>query len=271
MQYLAQQIKWCSLAVMLSMTFSYATWAQQSAPQPAHKLHGVYDTFNGKSIDPSKWISNFPQPCGTGSALECVREIEDGRLHIRVRNYGADTADQSNNPAHLGLLLTAPSGVMDIATGVVVRKASAQGCPDTDAGPRGQIGLVGAWFNRGQAGAAADDVFANIYLETSSEPGVLAVVGHVGFDSFPVGEVRVGERVILELVWEQPNHRFIARLIRLDHNTVAVESMPYEDPDGMPPVAQVKGLFLFTYAPNCSGTRPFIDVDTLFDNVTVGR
>jgi hypothetical protein len=258
---------------MLSMTFSYATWAQQSAPQSAHKLYKMYDTFDGKLIDPSKWRSNDPRPCGSGSALECVREIEGGRLHMRVRNYGATNTDDGTQNANLGVLLTAPLGVMELATEVVVRTASAQGCPNTGAGPRGQAGLLGVWFH-----AEEGDMNAHVFLETSSDPGVLAVVGHVGvangpsFGDFPFGEVRVGERVILEMVWDQPHHRFIARLIGHGHSTVAEQYMPYSVPDDtMPPVAQAKGPFLFTYVPNCNGSRPFIEMDTLFDNVSVGQ
>jgi len=276
MQYLAQQIKWCSLAVMLSMTFPYATWAQQLAPKPAHKLYKVYDAFDGKLIDPSKWRSNDPRPCGSGSALECVREIEGGRLHMRVRNYGATDTDDGVQNANLGVLLTAPLGVVDLATEVVVREASAQGCPNNGESPRAQVGLFGSWFNLGQ-GTFADDFIAHLFIETSSDPDVLAVVGHIGIPfgpmlDFQVGEVRVGQRVILQLAWDQPNHRFIARLIGPGHKPVAEQYMPYSVPDDtMPPAARAKGPFLFTYVPNCNGSRPFIEMDTLFDNVTVGQ
>jgi hypothetical protein len=283
MQYLAQHIKWCSLAVMLSMIGSHTAWAQQSAPKPVHKLYKVYDTFNDRLIDPSKWISNYPEPCGIGSALECVREIEDGHLHLRVRNYGSMDNNGPGRGAALGLLLTSPSGVMDLAMEVMVRKVRAEGCPITGANPRGNVGLVGRWFNfpRAESGGQpteADDVFANLFLETSSDPDVLAVVGHLSrqggpFFDFPVGEVRVGEWVILGLVWDRPNSRFIARLIRPGHHKAVVEQyMSYDGvDDSIPAVTPLRGLFMPAYVPNCSGTRTFMEMDSLFDNFTVGQ
>lgn len=124
-----------------------------------------------------------------------------GRDLPSARGRATDT-DDGTQDANPGVLLTAPSGVMDLATEVVVRKANAQGCPNTGAGPFGQAGLFASWFNLGQ-GTPGDDVFAHLFLETSSDPGVLAVVGHMGiaFGGGSSGDFHVGEVRVLPARW----------------------------------------------------------------------
>ena len=274
MQTATQKTKWRLFVLALSMTLSSFTWAQQPAQKSHPTVYTVYDNFVGKFINPSKWNSQYQ--CDPGSA-ECVREIVNGRLRLRIRAYGATSTSVGNQFGVSELYLTA-SGATDIATAAVIGSTSAQGClTNSGEGAHGQALLFGAFFNGG-GGTAADDVQAFLQLDrySTDTPGVVPVGGFLFyqgqfFGNVQVGQVNVGERVIVELVWDRPNHRFIARLIRPSFNTIAEQSMPYTIPDTVPAVAPFKALSARAFAPNCGGTQTFADMELFVDNVSIGQ
>src|SRR5262245_66629589 len=47
----------------------------------------LYDAFNQKFLDPTKWATS--SPCFTWTVLECLREIQHGQLRLAVRGSGA--------------------------------------------------------------------------------------------------------------------------------------------------------------------------------------
>src|SRR6516162_11919312 len=61
------------------------TNASSQTPSSVSTLH-LYDNFDGPFLDPMKWSS--PWQCGS-PVMECVREINEEALRLRVRAYGA--------------------------------------------------------------------------------------------------------------------------------------------------------------------------------------
>src|SRR5215831_11035649 len=110
MQQLTMQTLWCAFLAMLIATFSCGAWAQQAPKQPPVKVYRLYDNFDQKLIDPAKWSSQYQ--CDPGS-LECVREIVDGHLHLRVRAYGAVDTNVGRQFGVSELFLSAGSSASD--------------------------------------------------------------------------------------------------------------------------------------------------------------
>jgi hypothetical protein len=52
--------------------------------QNGSDIVGVYDNFNSKWLDPTKWTTG-PKLLGRGRTLECVREVQSGQLRLSVR------------------------------------------------------------------------------------------------------------------------------------------------------------------------------------------
>jgi len=62
----------------------------------------LYDSFDdNRFLDPSKWLAQWQ--CG-GTVMECVREIQEDQLRLRVRAYGATDSNNGTNSAVLVLL-----------------------------------------------------------------------------------------------------------------------------------------------------------------------
>jgi len=272
MQRLTRTIALC-VAAAFSMTLSERLWAQQVAPK-IHTLT-VYDSFDQKLINPAKWSSDWQ--CGP-AATECVSEIVNGKLHLRLRAYGGTGTNIGAQFGSAQLYLKAASLATVVAAGVMVRSTSAADCPtNPNAGSHGQALLDGVFFNDG-GGTPAGDVHAFLQLDryASEATGVVPVGGFLQyqgnfFGNVDVGVVNVGERAIVQLTWDRPNHRFILRLIRPTQNTISEQYMPYTMPDSAPAVTPFRRLGVFGFPPNCVGTQTFAEMDILVDNVTVGQ
>src|SRR3974377_1965420 len=100
--------------------------AAVSIPAMAQSQSGLKleDNFDGRIINPSKWS---PVSECIGQVMECVREVKDDHLRLRVRDYGAtDTNDGSQQGiSQLGL---ASNSVTDIAADLTVSYSAAQAC-----------------------------------------------------------------------------------------------------------------------------------------------
>jgi hypothetical protein len=107
------------------------------------------------------------------------------------------------------------------------------------------------------APGSTDGLNVSAYLASGSQT----------LDSLFLGQVNLGERVTLNLVWDQPNHRFITRLFRPASNTLVERYMPYTVSDAMPPASPQRALSARAQPVNCLGRRTVADMDVLFDNV----
>jgi hypothetical protein len=242
-------------------------WAQQS---PQHSSLALYDNFDRQFVNPLKWFSQWQ--CGSPTVMECERDIQDGRLKLRVRDYGNNSQNQGTQFGVSELYLTS-TAVTDISADVIVQATTAQACPANTDGAHGQALLFGHFFNGG-GGAWADDVQAFLQFDrySSDQAGVALVGGFLSyqgqfFDNVDLGAVNVGERVTVELKWDQPNHRFVVRLFRPPTGTITEQYMPYTVADNTPAFFPYKALSARAFSPNCVSGRTFADMSVSFDNV----
>jgi hypothetical protein len=257
-----ERLWWCVLAVLMGLTNA---WGQSST------LH-LYDNFDADFLNPAKWSGNWN--CGT--ALDCVRDIEDDELRFKVRGYGATDSSDGTQYGPSTLNLT-KSNVTDIAVQLVVRRSSADGC-STNPGFGGGGGhahflVVGNFFNGG-GGTTDDDVTAYLQLDRySTYPAGQVLVGgflryqNQFFGNVDLEYVNIGEKVTVELVWDQPNHRFVIRLTRPSQGTVTKQYMPYSVSDVTPAVGAFKSLSANVYPANCLGTRKSATLDVAVTKV----
>ena len=239
--------------------------AQSRKPSVLH----LYDNFNQVLIDPSKWLA--ASQCGS-PAMECVREIENGQLRLRVRSYGANNSNSGTQYSNSGLDLTA-SLANTVAASVTIRNSNPTDCATNTGVAHSQVLVYGSFFNGG-GGTAADDVTAFLQLDRSPtlDPGTVDVGGFLQyqnqfFGNVDLGLVNIGETVIVALRWDQPNHRFAVQLNRPKYGTKAVQYMLYTISDTTPPVAPFKSLTANVFPPNCVGSSVPADLDVSFDNV----
>jgi len=257
------------ILAVLSVYALLSPMALAQNQKPASGLR-LYDNFNQTFIDPSKWSAIWQ--CGP-PAMECVREIQRGQLRLRVRAYGVTDTNVGTQFASSAVNLTA-SSVSDISTQVLVRNSSPQDCAANAGVAHSQVLVYGAFFNGG-GGTAADDVVAFLQLDryvayglgTVEVGGFLQYQGQF-FGNIDLGSVNVGERVIVELQWDQPNHRFAARLARPTYGTKVEQFMPYTISDAAAAVSPFKSLSANVFPANCVGNRTPADLDVMFDNVS---
>ncbi len=230
----------------------------------------LYDSFDNRFLDPSKWLAQWQ--CG-GTVMECVREIQEDQLRLRVRAYGATDSNVGTQFGGSGLTL-ASSSVTDIATDLIIRRSTADAC-STNPGLVGhaQVLIFGSFFNGG-GNTPDDDVQAFLQLDrySSDSPGVVLVGGFLKyqgqfFDHADLGPVNVGEHVRVELLWDQPNHRFVIRLFRPASGTFAEQVMPYAISDTTAAVSPFRNINANVYPANCVGTRTSSELEVLFNDV----
>ena len=233
----------------------------------------LYDNFSGPFISPSKWSPQWQ--CG-GTVMECVREIQEDKLRLRVRAYGASDTNDGAQFGSSGLSLV-NNTVTDIAADLVVSHSAAQACstnPGFGGGGHAQVLLFGSFFNGG-AGTSDDDVQAYLQLDhyATLQRGMVDVGGflfHQGFfGNVDLGLVNVGERVRVELVWDKPNHRFVVRLFRPLYGTTTEQFMPYTISDTTAAVSPSRSIDANVFPANCVGTRNSAELEVLFDDVLV--
>jgi hypothetical protein len=249
---------------------------RRSAAQEDESRKGglrLYDRFNGPTIDPTRWYAQYG--CSTPTTMECVRQIENGALHLRARAYGDRSTNTGAEYGNSELYL-ADSAATDIAAKVTMLRADSQGCVTSPGGgTHGHALLFGTFFNGG-GGTTNDDVHAFLVFDRySTDPAdlvqVSAFLQYQGtfFGFVVLGNVNVGEQVRAELKWDQPNHQFVARLKRPSDDTNVQVTLPYSISDSTPAVAPSKALGARSFPENCTGTQTFVDTEAAFDRVMV--
>jgi hypothetical protein len=265
----------CILAFcfVLLLSLSHTLYAQR----PSSNLV-LYDNFDDERfLDPAKWSPYGA--CFTWSVLECVREIQEDRLRLAVRNYGATTSNEGIQYGPSELHFINPAPIKTIAAQLVVRRTTAVGCPaNTGEGSHAHALLSGNFFNSG-SGIANDDVQAFLILDRfSSDPeGVTSVEAFMHwqgqfFGGVGLGTVNVGQKIIAKLSWDQPNHQFVVSWTDVVTGGVSQTVMPYNMSDIAPAAAPDKFVGVRTFAPNCIGTQHvFADMEATFDRVWIGK
>lgn len=245
----------------------------QTVQQPSTNLV-LYDNFEEERfLDPSRWIPD--SVCFLGFTLECVREIQEDRLRVAVRTYGATNSNQGTQYGPSELHFTNPVPIRSIATQFAVRRTSALGCPTNPTSHAHAI-VTGRFFNSG-SGNADDDVEAFLTFDhfIPDPEGVLEVQAFThwqGQYSFVfLGIINVGQKVIAQLSWDQPHHQFVASWTDVVTGNVTQELLPYTMSDTTPPTTFDKQVGVRTFPDNCVGTQTFAYMETTFDKVWIGN
>ena len=258
-----------SVGAMTSV-FGGVALAQKATGTSASSSLKLYDNFNSAYLDPSKWTMAWQ--CGA-PAMECVREIENGQLRLRVRAFGATNSDSGNGFGNSSVNFINP-GVSDISAQVTVRNANPQDCATNSGVTHTTALIVGNFFNDG-SGNPANDVTAFLQLDRMSpnQPpqnvdvgGFLCYAGQC-FDNVDLGPVNVGDQVTVELAWDQPNHQFTVSLNYPARHISHKQSMPYTMSDTTAAVNPYKSLQASVAPANCTSGGTSADLDVTFDNV----
>src|SRR5258706_14241643 len=187
LKYLKSGLKHAMLSLLTVSTLAFVVPALAQQSNPGLRL---YDSFNNRFLDPSKWLAQWQ--CG-GTVMECVREIQDEHLRLRVRAYGATDSNVGTQFGSSGLTL-ASNSVTDIATDLVVRRSTADAC-STNPGLVGhaQVLVWGSFFNGG-GNTPNDDVQAFLQLDrySSDSPGVVLAGGFLKYQGQFFGNVDLG-------------------------------------------------------------------------------
>lgn len=263
-----------ALSFVLLVSLSHVLHAQQ----PLSNLV-LYDSFDERFLDPSRWIPSGA--CFIGSGLECVREIQEDSLRLAVRNYGATNSNQGSQFELSELHFTNPQNpvpIRSIATQFAIRRTSALGCPTNPEPSHAHALITGRFFNSG-SGNANDDVEAFLTFDHFiSDPEGVAEAGAFMhwqgqfFGDVSLGTVSVGQKVIAQLSWDQPHHQFVVSWSDVVTGKVTQVFLPYTMADTAPPATTDKQLGVRTFAANCSGTqRTFAYMEATFDKVWIGN
>jgi hypothetical protein len=257
--------------------FGESAFASHAQGSPAGLV--LYDSFDETFLSISKW--SLFGVCYNLTALECVREIQDGRARLAVRNYGLPTDNVGVQFEPSELHFTNPASTRSVATEFAVRRTSSMSCPaNTTSLPNAHAHtlIAGNFFNSG-SGVAADDLqgFLTFDHQVSDPENVLTVTGFLSwqgqfFEFTDMGTTFVGRQLIAELSWDQPHSRLVARWTDVETGKMTQVFLPYTMPDTTPAASPDKLIGVRTFAPNCVGTTLRLsDMESSFDKVWIGK
>jgi len=252
------------LAVLLAVLIA-AGWTQQVSAKPNY-----YDTFSRSWLDPTKWSRGLN--CGSDT-LECVREIQNGRLRLEIRNMGDPSVNSGFAYESNDLYFSDPSAISSssITTDVTLGHVNVKHCPTNPAEQSKTIvKITGSSFNTG-TGDPADDVWNDLYLWVDdSNPTTMLVgdwLGYLGIGA-DLGSYPIGTSLRLTNTWDKVNHQFISvAMIKGDPSSAKTVVVPYQLSDATPPANPVKLLTVMAYSPNCSSMLATTESEAFFDNV----
>jgi hypothetical protein len=230
----------------------------------------VYDRFDGKWLDAEKWQSTNPQCWGV---LECVREIQNGKLRLAVRNTGRTDTDSGVQWSESEVYFIDPNAVTSIQADVTLRSFSGIGCAtnNTDL-THTQVMIGGNFFNSG-SGNPNDDVTAWLitWVDISNPQIMLLSVwwgyGDQGWD-YGFASYPFGTPLTVALKWDKTNHQFLGSAkVKGDPGPGAAIAVPYSVADTTPPVNAMKNLNAEAHTLNCTSGKTAGQVEATYDNV----
>jgi len=224
----------------------------------------TYDNFSGGFIDPAKWI--VFSPCATNT-YDCVREERNSALRLGLRAYGSNTSDAGISFSASEVQFRNPNVINTIQAATTIDSFSSSACPANLEAAHPQFLVSGTFFNAG-SGNPQDDVQAYVMIERrTDDPGLPSTTLRVGafmsiggtfFNNVDLGTVETGEEATLSLAWDRTNKTFIAQVIRSQTiPLVEQQSMPYSQPDSLPPSFQFKSIRVGAFTPNCTTNVTF--------------
>jgi|GEM_PF-3057679 len=218
----------CLLILLMTMLYISA-----NAQEPLV----LYDDFNSKFMDVTKWTSGESRGSGV-ILLETVRETHGGRLHLAARAFG--NIGQYQSPPSPVLVLGTRSGDVNAGFGasalgatkpfntlkvsVKVKKAEATGCPLYNASPTSaRARLLGFFFNAGVnpgSTGRTDDVGAQITIQRNSDSleksqilevwfyvfrctnSDCSIASYDGLQPILLGEIKLGQWATIQIDWD---------------------------------------------------------------------
>jgi hypothetical protein len=274
---MSARITWIHLALVLLILVLPAAAAAQLV---------LYDNFNSTRIDPVKWIGVPASVPGDGDVDR--REVSVGLagkndsrgLHISQTMYSSTANNTGAGGSGFGLGFANARKLTAVSFALAVNEAQSLGCGANAAFV--VAGFSGDFFNPNPSpdGATGDITVSIAASRFSTDTGTTIEVGggiaqcddrkcnsQTTLSFADLGPVALGSANTLAVTWDQPNHQFIFQL-----NGNAPVASAYTVSDAYPPGLDLKSLFVFGSVPHCTGTpRPYATMDTLFDNVFVGR
>ena len=245
--------------------------------------HGaiVYDDFNHKWLDPTNWAaaapngatSNYTEACYySTNVLECVREIQNGKLRLAVRSYGARNSDEGTQYGESKIIFTQP--FTSISADVVVRGTKSSNCAANTSESWTQAMFTGRFFNSG-SGDPNDDVDGHLTVASSTaDPGILNVSSFLFwqgqyFGFVTVGTVPVGVPIRASLQWIPSGHKLRAGFENLITHQYFAADVPYSMSDTTPPTGYWDGLYVQAFPVNCTAQQTSSQIEATFDNVVL--
>ncbi|NJD54855.1 MAG: hypothetical protein FIA94_00425 [Nitrospirae bacterium] len=263
------------------------------AALPASAQLVLYDDFQGKVIDPGKWVGRGVSDTGVASLDHARFILVDPIfglkwLDIFNRSYAAQSSDTGRSTAFNRLQFINGSGITEIVATVMIRKVQATTCSSNAAVTNPQARIGGMYFNTGATPVdQTNDVFAFITIGRPSDSvnpkyeldvtGVVAICNDATCSTnTPIGNVDVGSALLnfpvrLRIAWDQANNRFIFQRGKAPevyvNNTATVGGPPGTGSgDGN------KRLEVNHQIPNCTSLpRPMSFIDAYFDNIKVNQ
>lgn len=238
-----------------------------------------YDNFDHKFLSPSLWN---PQPaCFTredGLELECVRQIQDEKLHLAHRSFGQRSSNTGLQNGQALIDFVNPASIKSITTDIIVRSVEEVPCA-ANPGFGGSAILYNVFFNAGTAGDPNDDVGAMVVVGRafSDPPGQLTVSTQIfhfngnSFDFQKLGSVPLGTPVTVSLTWDPANYQFLVSWTNKTTLATVSTTLPYTFSDSAPAAGPVRRFIANGFPANCTANQTSVFVDAFFFNVYVGH
>jgi hypothetical protein len=244
-----------------------------------------YDDFNAAHVNPDRWFGGEFGTAFPRWSTEAIRQLQDHRLRLLYRSYGATNAATGTIRSDFVLMFRDPAAVTAMQAAVTVTDAVATGCPghpdqtvaraalggrffgSAASTPAGEVRDMVAFIGITRVSGATDppEVFRaqSVVFYCANRPCTVGLTLH----SQDLGPVTRGETARLRVQWDRDTHRFIFQ--RDEHPEVFAA---YAVSDTEPPGSPVKLLNAMQFVPDCTATpRPMAFMDAWFDDVMVNE
>jgi len=264
--------KFAFAAVLAALALISSALGQSNLSAVAQTT-ALYDNFDKKFLNPSKWNSTGACYTDNGSELECVRQVVDEKLHLAHRHFGNRNTDVGFQFGSASVSFVNPSQIKSITTDLVLRDAAQSDCAANPLfGPAAHIDAN--FFNTG-SGNWSDDVGGHIGFAPDPS-GNVTVFGQISqgnnyFFYLPLGNTSMHTPLRVTLRWDQLNHRFLVSWTDLLTKIETDGVMPYTFDDSTPATNPAKFLTVNTFPANCTASATFQFIDATFARVYVGK
>jgi hypothetical protein len=265
------------IAVLLTLALSKAGNAQLV----------LYDNFNSKQINPSKWVGAPTSLASDANRREVAVQLvgeENRRLRISETVYSASTDDTGSGGDGFGVSFASPERVTAVSFTLALNKDAVSSCTSYLSYGWAGAGFFGRYFNlNGAHDGPLGDIAASVSVGrlSADPPGSLSVSAaivrcndetpscdnQVTLSSQTLGYAQLGSNNKLSVTWDRANHQFNFQL-----NNDSPVPLAYVVADTFPPGLQDKSFWVAGNVPHCTTKpRPSAAIDAVFDNGYVNR